>query len=159
MEKFHQGTIGSIFYRGAHGALLVYDVNSIRSIEQLESWREELMSKIEPDENFPIVVCGNKIDLQEIEKIGVIQKSCENIRHIQNICDHDDTSNSIDKTENVFENQDLDVIQWCIDHDYTHVETCAKDGRFVKKNFIFSSFLYWILKYCLLRYKGLLSLQ
>ena len=51
MEKFHHGTLGSIFYRGTHGALLVYDVNSKNSIEQLSSWRDELMSKIEPDEN------------------------------------------------------------------------------------------------------------
>jgi Ras-related protein Rab-7A len=63
MERFHQGTIGTPFYRGAHGCLLVYDVTNEKSIEQLALWRDELMSKVENSEaGFPIVVVGNKTD-------------------------------------------------------------------------------------------------
>ena len=35
LERFHHGTLGSAFYRGAHGAMLVYDVTNPRSIQQL----------------------------------------------------------------------------------------------------------------------------
>merc|ERR1711991_872592 len=40
-ERFHEGTLGSAFYRGANGALLVYDVNDSKSTEQLIMWRDE----------------------------------------------------------------------------------------------------------------------
>lgn len=64
-ERFHQGSIGSSFFRGAHGALLVYDVNDERSIEQIEQWRDECLARQEGGEFFPIVVIGNKIDIRD----------------------------------------------------------------------------------------------
>ena len=64
-ERFHQGTLGSSFYRGAHGALLVYDVNNEKSIEQLAQWRAECLSHIEDETTFPIVVIANKVDLRD----------------------------------------------------------------------------------------------
>jgi Ras-related protein Rab-7A len=63
-ERFHQGTLSSAFYRGAHGALLVYDVNNESSIEQVLQWREECISRLDNDTFFPIVVIGNKVDLR-----------------------------------------------------------------------------------------------
>ncbi|RYH31274.1 GTP-binding protein [archaeon] len=64
-ERFNQGSIGSAFFRGAHGALLVYDVNDEKSIEQIAQWREECLSRQLEDEYFPMVVIGNKIDVRE----------------------------------------------------------------------------------------------
>jgi Ras-related protein Rab-7A len=64
-ERFHQGTIGSSFYRGAHGALLVYDVNNEESTKQLTLWKDECTSHIEVEDYFPIVVVGNKVDIRE----------------------------------------------------------------------------------------------
>ena len=55
MERFHHGTLGNAFYRGAHGAMLVYDVTNPRSIQQLAQWRDEAVSKIDADVYFPIV--------------------------------------------------------------------------------------------------------
>lgn len=64
-ERFHTNSIGSSFYRGAHGALLVYDVNNEKSQEQVEMWRDECISRKESDDYFPIVVVGNKIDIRD----------------------------------------------------------------------------------------------
>jgi small GTP-binding protein len=64
-ERFHSGSIGAQFFRGSHGALLVYDVNNEKSIEQIEMWRDECLSRKENDNFFPMVVVGNKIDLRE----------------------------------------------------------------------------------------------
>jgi Ras-related protein Rab-7A len=63
-ERFHQGTLGNAFYRGANGCFLVYDVSNGNSIEQLSQWRDELQSRVDKDQYIPIVVIGNKIDLQ-----------------------------------------------------------------------------------------------
>jgi Ras-related protein Rab-7A len=64
-ERFHQGSLGSSFYRGAHGALLVYDVNNAKSIEQISMWENECLSKHESSNFFPIVIIGNKVDMRE----------------------------------------------------------------------------------------------
>lgn len=63
-ERFHHGTLGNAFYRGADGALLVYDTTDIKSFEQIEMWRGELLQRVEGEpEAFPVVVVGNKVDL------------------------------------------------------------------------------------------------
>jgi len=64
-ERFQ--SLGVAFYRGADCCVLVYDVNSPRSFETLESWRDEFLVQASPrdSENFPFVVLGNKIDLEE----------------------------------------------------------------------------------------------
>lgn len=84
-ERFHQGTISSAFYRGAHGALLVYDVNNEKSIDQLAQWRDECISRQDPNIFFPIVVVGNKADLRDqipeterIDQSGVLAWCREN---------------------------------------------------------------------------------
>lgn len=97
-ERFHQGTIGSPFYRGAHGALLVYDVNNDKSIEQLALWRTECLSHVDDEGLFPIVVVGNKVDLRE--------------QNQQNQTDTETEPNP-DPTG---------VLRWCKDFMYGHVE-------------------------------------
>jgi len=58
---------GVAFYRGADCCVLVYDVNSAKSFETLDSWRDEFLIQASPHdpENFPFVVLGNKIDVEE----------------------------------------------------------------------------------------------
>ena len=47
--------------------MLVYDVNSAKSFEALDSLRDEFLIQANPHdpENFPFVVLGNKIDVEE----------------------------------------------------------------------------------------------
>ena len=50
--------------------MLVYDVNSAKSFETLDSWRDEflLQASRHDSENFPFVVLGNKIDMEESKR-------------------------------------------------------------------------------------------
>lgn len=61
-ERFQ--SLGVAFYRGADCCVLVYDVTSSRSFEDLENWRDEFLIQASPTdpEAFPFVVLGNKVD-------------------------------------------------------------------------------------------------
>jgi Ras-related protein Rab-7A len=97
-ERFNQGTIGAAFFRGAHGALLVYDVNNEKSIEQIEQWRDECLQRKETNfDFFPIVVIGNKIDLRDATP----------------------EDQRVDQSH---------ILSWCRENAYGHIETSAKDG-------------------------------
>eukprot|EP01121_Diplochlamys_sp_Union-15-3_P020337 TRINITY_DN7913_c0_g5_i1.p1 TRINITY_DN7913_c0_g5~~TRINITY_DN7913_c0_g5_i1.p1 ORF type:complete len:184 (-),score=34.87 TRINITY_DN7913_c0_g5_i1:3-554(-) len=63
-ERFQ--SLGAAFYRGADCCILVFDVNDEKSFERLDSLRAECLTLIAPKapENFPFVVFGNKIDLE-----------------------------------------------------------------------------------------------
>ena len=54
------------FYRGADCCVLVFDVTQPSTFKTLDSWRDEFLIQASPrdPENFPFVVLGNKIDLE-----------------------------------------------------------------------------------------------
>ncbi|KAG7649350.1 Small GTPase [Arabidopsis thaliana x Arabidopsis arenosa] len=58
-------SLGVAFYRGADCCVLVYDVNVMKSFDNLNNWREEFLIQASPSdpENFPFVVLGNKTDV------------------------------------------------------------------------------------------------
>ncbi|KAL8556038.1 hypothetical protein ACS0TY_003733 [Phlomoides rotata] len=62
-ERFQ--SLGVAFYRGADCCVLVYDVNVMKSFDNLNNWREEFLIQASPSdpENFPFVVIGNKVDV------------------------------------------------------------------------------------------------
>ncbi|MFX0065615.1 MAG: Rab family GTPase [Candidatus Hermodarchaeota archaeon] len=49
------------FYSGSQGALLVFDISSHRSFEELDHWLRELKNGITQD--IPIILVGNKADV------------------------------------------------------------------------------------------------
>eukprot|EP01106_Pelomyxa_sp_JSP_P009040 TRINITY_DN247_c0_g1_i4.p1 TRINITY_DN247_c0_g1~~TRINITY_DN247_c0_g1_i4.p1 ORF type:complete len:163 (-),score=52.83 TRINITY_DN247_c0_g1_i4:66-506(-) len=63
-ERFQ--SLGVAFYRGADCCVLVFDVNVAKTFENLDSWRDEFLIQAAPrdPDNFPFVVLGNKIDLE-----------------------------------------------------------------------------------------------
>ena len=67
-ERFQ--SLGVAFYRGADACILVYDITSEKSFEQLNSWRDEFLNHAKPrsPENFPFVVIGNKVDRPEADR-------------------------------------------------------------------------------------------
>ncbi|KAG8068008.1 hypothetical protein GUJ93_ZPchr0005g15110 [Zizania palustris] len=62
-ERFQ--SLGVAFYRGADCCVLVYDVNSMKSFDNLNNWREEFLIQASPSDpdNFPFVLLGNKVDV------------------------------------------------------------------------------------------------
>ncbi len=57
----HYDKIRGMYYRGAKGALLVYDVTNPVSFQNLDMWINELEDNI--GKTLPILLVGNKIDL------------------------------------------------------------------------------------------------
>ncbi|CAL9105899.1 RAB [Musa troglodytarum] len=61
--------ITSAYYRGAAGALVVYDVTRHITFENVERWMKEL--KNHTDANTVIMLLGNKADLRHIRAVSV----------------------------------------------------------------------------------------
>ena len=62
--------MGAGFYRGTNICILMYDVNNENSFASLDSWKEFFLNHTKPSnpENYPFVLIGNKIDLEEGKK-------------------------------------------------------------------------------------------
>lgn len=77
-ERFQ--SLGVAFYRGADCCVLVYDVTNSKSFESISSWRDEFLvqANIKEPENFPFVVIGNKIDVEENKRL-ISNKKASNL--------------------------------------------------------------------------------
>lgn len=64
-ERF--GSMSKIYYTGAVGAVIVFDMTTYRTFEAVNKWRDNLLINLFDDTRraarFPIVVFGNKSDL------------------------------------------------------------------------------------------------
>lgn len=51
--------------------MLVFDVNNSKSFDALDSWRDEFLIQASPrdPDNFPFVVLGNKIDVEDSKRV------------------------------------------------------------------------------------------
>ena len=58
----------SAYYRGAVGALLVYDISKHLSFENVERWLKELRDHA--DNNIVIMLVGNKSDLRHLRAVS-----------------------------------------------------------------------------------------
>ena len=63
-ERFQ--ALSSLFWRGADGLILVYDVSDPSSLDHLSSWLSDFLLKadISDPEMFPIIVIANKCDVE-----------------------------------------------------------------------------------------------
>ncbi|KAH3686867.1 hypothetical protein WICPIJ_002151 [Wickerhamomyces pijperi] len=75
-ERFQ--SLGVAFYRGADCCVLVYDVTNQKSFDNISSWKDEFLiqANVKDPENFPFVIIGNKVDVDESKKI-VTQKKAQ----------------------------------------------------------------------------------
>lgn len=55
--------VTSAYYRGAVGAMLVYDITKRQTFEHIPRWLEEL--RAHADKNIVIILIGNKTDLED----------------------------------------------------------------------------------------------
>ncbi|WKY06907.1 hypothetical protein Q1695_006803 [Nippostrongylus brasiliensis] len=59
--------ITSAYYRGAVGALLVYDISKMQTLESCERWLQELRDF--SNENVSVMLVGNKLDLRHFRAV------------------------------------------------------------------------------------------
>ncbi|KAH3745306.1 ras family protein [Pelomyxa schiedti] len=59
--------ITSAYYRGAVGALLVYDISKVQTFRNIERWLTELRENA--DKNIVIMLVGNKADLRHLREV------------------------------------------------------------------------------------------
>ena len=67
-ERFK--SITANYLRNAEGVILVYDVTSNESFENLKFWIESIKNNLGNDEPIPIIIIGNKIDLEDAREIN-----------------------------------------------------------------------------------------
>lgn len=53
-----------LYMKTGQGFLLVFSITSASSVEEMSNLRDEII-RIKDDENVPIVIVGNKADLEE----------------------------------------------------------------------------------------------
>ncbi|XP_065606385.1 ras-related protein Rab-17 isoform X1 [Cyrtonyx montezumae] len=66
-EKYH--SVCHLYYRGAHAALLVYDLTNKETLNRVKQWLTELEKEFLPDE-IVIALVGNKTDLADEREVA-----------------------------------------------------------------------------------------
>ncbi|CAH8548270.1 unnamed protein product [Schistosoma rodhaini] len=65
-ERFR--TITSTYYRGAHGIIIVYDVNDVKTFCNVEKWVKEAQTYA--DEGVARILVGNKNESEELKTVA-----------------------------------------------------------------------------------------
>jgi small GTP-binding protein len=58
------------FVRGASGGFFMYDITNYSSIAHIDEWLTLIRKEIRAEDSFPIIVAGNKADLDEIREVS-----------------------------------------------------------------------------------------
>ena len=66
-------SVSKVYYRGAVGALLVYDITSRRSFESTSAWLGRL--KENASEDIVVLLVGNKSDLADKREVSTQEGS------------------------------------------------------------------------------------
>lgn len=61
-------SLAPIYYRGACGALVVYDITSSESFKRAQTWIKELRANADP--TLVIILVGNKKDLESLRQVS-----------------------------------------------------------------------------------------
>lgn len=61
-------SLAPIYYRGACGALVVYDITSSDSLKKAQSWIRELRTNADP--TLVVILVGNKTDLESLRQVS-----------------------------------------------------------------------------------------
>lgn len=98
--------LSKIYYHGSHGAIICFDVNNIKSFNNVETWINEIYD-IEPSTN--IILCGTKNDLNYRQ---VNQEDAINYAKLKGISYIETSSKTGLGVNNVF----TDIIEHIIEH-------------------------------------------
>jgi GTPase SAR1 family protein len=65
-DKFR--AITQNYYKGANGIILIYDINCMRSFNNIRNWLSSI--KNSSPENIQVILLGNKIDFAELREVA-----------------------------------------------------------------------------------------
>lgn len=84
-ERFQ--SLGVAFYRGADCCVLVYDVTNQKSFENISLWKDEFLiqANVKNPENFPFVIIGNKVDVDDSKKVINTKKAQQFANNLGNL--------------------------------------------------------------------------
>lgn len=73
-ERFQ--SLGVAFYRGADCCVLCYDVTNEKLLNNLALWKDEFLIQLNVlnPQDFPFIIIGNKIDVDDGRRIASLQK-------------------------------------------------------------------------------------
>ncbi|WOK97639.1 ras-related protein Rab11D-like [Canna indica] len=92
--------VTSAYYRGAVGALLVYDITKRQSFDHIPRWLEELRSHA--DRNIVIMLVGNKTDLED--QRAVTTEDAKEFAQKENVFFLETSALEATNVENAFQN-------------------------------------------------------
>ena len=87
------------FFRGAKGALLVYDITDHKSFEDTAKWLKSIKDNTEPE--IEIIIIGNKCDKENQRKVSV--KEGRTMADQNNCLFFETSANSNENIQHVFE--------------------------------------------------------
>jgi len=58
------------YTRGAEGGFLIYDITNYSTLVHLDNWLTLILNEIKFEEQFPIIVVGNKADLDDDREVS-----------------------------------------------------------------------------------------
>ncbi|KAD4584632.1 hypothetical protein R6Q59_036544 [Mikania micrantha] len=90
--------VTSAYYRGAVGAMLVYDMTKRQSFEHMTRWLEELRGHA--DKNIVIMLIGNKCDLGNLRAVPV--EDAQEFAERENLCFMETSALECTNVENAF---------------------------------------------------------
>lgn len=106
-------SITNAYYKGAKGALIVYDITNINTFESVERWLREI--KVMGDKNMFVILIGNKSDLNEERKVlkdqGINKASTNNIGFFETSAKTSDNIDRVfyDLSNNIFEKHKSEI--------------------------------------------------
>ena len=59
-----------MFIRGSLGAIIIYDITNLSSLNRISEWCETIR---ENSRNIPIILVGNKLDLEDLREVSIEQ--------------------------------------------------------------------------------------
>jgi len=77
-EQQRFDVVRSLYFRGSHGVFLVFDLTRPTSLQNLESWKQELFKYV--GQRVPLIILGNKSDLSSKINISLLQNFLANTK-------------------------------------------------------------------------------
>ncbi|MFX0206068.1 MAG: Rab family GTPase [Candidatus Hodarchaeota archaeon] len=107
------GRLRPTYYRGANGALIVFDVTDIKSFNALPKWLDELRPNVRA--GIPKILIGNKNDLQD--EIQIDQEQARNFAEENDMPYFETSAKEGQNVNEIFKHIAKDVLRYFEEHE------------------------------------------